>query len=116
MEERKLSWNKEYYYEDGAWWWVDGEWKDEEVDHLPSISCGKCRYSGEEDAGNYDGDSDCGIEHIWIKEKKHTTTEIYRCNNCNQLYIDHIDKEGLRSGWWSELNGSNIGYVLFDWE
>lgn len=83
-KEKKLSWNKEYYYEDGTWWFVDGKWKDEEVDCLPSIRCEKCAYAGEDENG---GD---GIESIYRKQEGYTLTEMYKCAKCGQLHLEQM--------------------------
>ena len=120
-EIKKLSWNKKYYYEDGAWWWVNGEWKDKEVDHLPSISCSVCAYSGEDDNGNPSGDPDYGIECIFRKEgindRGHYRTQLYVCNKCQQLYIDYWrkgDGQGnYYDGWWDKLEDeTDLKYVF----
>lgn len=99
LDERILSWNGEYYFddEDGIWRCVD---TDEEITHLPSISCGKCGYAGEDEN---DGD---GIECIDSEEDDDTLIEIYRCNKCGQLYIDEMEKlgkYGYGCGYWDDL-------------
>lgn len=85
MKEKKLSWNKEYYRdENGEWSWVDGEWKDRVVDWLPSISCGKCGYAGEDENGGE------GIKSIYRKQEGFILTELYQCLKCGQLYLEQM--------------------------
>jgi len=104
--DRILSWNREYYYEDGTWWWVDGKWKDKEVDCLPSIHCDRCGYAGEHGPNRGEG-----IEEIYRQDYDDGCyAAIHECKMCNKLYVDYQKPNG--TGWWDSFDGRHLGLFL----